>query len=391
MEADRLLYVISEVLDDFEQQEIIAKMTAVEQALQHLAQQPTAELEESFRAAVEQLRQALASSSIDELVPSCQRIRDAIGAGQYTGRSLQDQIDTMFNVAPFLAASIQKRFTAVVKKVRELIARLEAGKKAIEDLGIDPYSLPSNEFELGILFPDNVIGSSLDDLLTQLREWNETLRSLAEAIKGRPGTVEIRGASSGSFDLFISIDAEGALVLAMLIGGIQSMFCRLKASKETRKQLEKEGYSADTLAQFDKDVERKEKEELEELTQLVIQKYPKQDDGRKKELLAFLRKRIEFIKQSVRDGVDIEVSVSDEAEPGPSDDQLTEGQLSHATPAMRRALSAATRAIADERDEAEKVRNRLPAPEAVATDGEVAAEPPPSDGKKATKAVKAEA
>ena len=116
METDRLLYVISEILDDFEQREIVTKMTAVDQALQQLAQQPTVETEEKFRAAVEQLRIALNSSSVDELVPSCQRIRNAIGAGQFTGSNLRDQIESMINVAPFLAASIQKKFAALAQK-----------------------------------------------------------------------------------------------------------------------------------------------------------------------------------------------------------------------------------------------------------------------------------
>ena len=274
----------------------------------------------------------------------------------------------------------------------ELVTKLTTGKNAIEELGIDPYQLPANEFELGLLFPDNVIGSSLDDLLKQLKEWNETLRSLAEAIKGAPGTVEIRAASTGSFDLFISIDAEGALVLGTIIVGIQSMFARLQAAKGRKQQLTDEGYSQDTLREFDKDLQRIEKEDLEKLTELVIKKYPKQDEGRKRELLTFLKNRIDFIAQSVREGVDIEVSVSD-AEVGEADEEASDVKLSDVSPAMRRALSAASHAIADERTAHEKSRNQLPPPGPADGEGEekIAASSVEVETKKSSKQTKVSA
>jgi len=344
MQIERLLYVIDEILDDYEAEgQIKSLLTALVNSLSNLSSQPAEPAHgESFQTAIYELRDALENSCAATFAPSLEKIVATIGGTKLVGLGLLQEVESVINQHPFIAATAQQRITEIQTDVANFGAKLSATKESLEQLSFQPLSLNEREFDLGLVLPDSVTQGSLEVLVEELGRWNEHLKHILEAATGKSESLKIRSACTGSFEISFAIDPQGAIAVLMLIGGIKKIFGKRQEAKDAKDVAEKNGFPEDVIEKMEAHIEEIEVQELTTIRKTVMDKSPV-DETRKGEIDKGIREALKYITDKMKEGVDIEVLA------GPSDnDEESDGELpalpidaSDLRPDIRHSLQAA--------------------------------------------------
>ncbi len=320
MEASRLRFVLNQYLSEHQRLQLDQGFSNVVAALKRSTQAPSPETEAEFQAALKQLRETLSRSRTGEFVESARRILESIGGAKFNRDGLEEEINEIVSESPFLPAQATKRFQSLANELTAFVGKVTAARDSLAAINIECEPLGEGEYELGVLIPESVTKNDLDEIAKGLKDWNQTLKDLLESITGKAPRIDVRGASSGSFDLFISLDTDGALALSMVVGGIIWMYQRIQKAREKKDELKAEGYSEKMIQAAEEHEEEIRKEELLNIKKKLLAQYPINDEGRRNELEPRIKKHIEFIAESIRKNVDVEVS----GPPTTDDDEAAE-------------------------------------------------------------------
>ena len=344
MNASRLRSVVDLLITEYERLSIDSKLKQVSKALQESAANPSAANDESLSDAFNSLLDALDGSRTNDLVESSRRILENINGDSQTGVGLAAKIEAIMDERPFLASRAKEQVDEVTSESTSYMGSLKSAQSSLTALNVTSASLSDNQYELGILFPDAVTKNELGKLGQELTEWNQPLREVFEAVTAKPPRIEVRSVSSGSLEIFISLDPEGALAVAMLIGGLYAMIQKIRKNKDTAEELRKEGYPIGTVnkvAEYEATIRQ---DELKAIRTRVIDAYVG-EETRKPEVEQLLEKGIQFIADKLDEGIQLEVSgppVDDDEDVNSV--EVVGGDIKKITHNVRAALRAAMKA-----------------------------------------------
>lgn len=181
-------------------------------------------------------------------------------------------------------------------------------------LGFEPDVIGTTQYEVGVLIPTSITHDDLKEISHEIEEWIFVVERLDELVRGQPApTIPVRSLSSGSFDLFLSVDPNGAWALLLLAGGIYKMFQYVRDAAKRREEMTKANYPekyVDLIHKYEDElIEAGKKEILEKLLKRKSNELP---EHRIHELTTGLKHAIEFVLHSMNSGVDVEVSTPPE-------------------------------------------------------------------------------
>jgi len=358
MQVSRLLYVIDSLIADYDA--INSKLSALHSSLSNLASQPAEPThEQAFHTAREEFNSELEWTNADAFPPSCSRILEELGGKGLFGQELRAAVEQLFSAVPFLPSTAQSDLGTIKKSLDQLVTHLKATQTALTEIGIESYEVADGTFDLGILIPDNITQTNVDVLNEELSQWSQHIKTVTEIASGQTGTtLHYNSVDSGSFDIFISIDPEGAIAMLTLIGGLMKLCQKLQDAKEKKEELENEGYPEKVIEAHEEHLGQIEASELANLQKSLIDKSPL-EDARKNEMGKAVKLSLHYIYEQVKAGVDIEVMAptteDDEEAEEQGDIQVDESKLGFDMDSVplyiQHAVSTATQAI-------EHARNR---------------------------------
>ena len=326
MEVDRLLFLINQLHKELN--ELSPALDGVASALTSYSTDPAQE--PTFKSRLDKFRERLAVCESDTLVESFRQMMRTIDASARTGRGLKDRVEAVLLRQPFLPTVAAQELTGIRKDVSSYYASLGAAATSLTALSIQPSVVPEGEYELGLLIP--AADSDLGSVSEEMRQWNDLLTKLHEAVTGKPGEVRLKATSTGSFDFFVSIDLQGAAAVLLLVGGVYAFLERMKSLRKQKEEASNVGYPEEIVQSMDKFLSERESAEKEEIIETVLNEYPMDDDGRRNELRNFLRLRLDFVVQHIRKGIVVEVSEAPQSDDQRQDSEKITSSLGDALP-----------------------------------------------------------
>jgi len=240
--------------------------------------------------------------------PSKAAVLDAIGGSGRMGPGFQQRLVGILSVPGQTTAGI-------VVGLTQLQADLDAFRKActqtragLEFLGITPHTIPSGEFEVGVLIPEALVDRKLGALARELELWNKIVRGFQEIAGDDEREVTVARLASGSYEVYLPLGLMAAGLLSRTIDKVLEWY--LKILEIRKRRLELQGLGA-PVAEVN-DVKRHERELLDKeiralAKELVKETHPKVEVLRKNELEAQLSIHIRQIARFVDNGGTVEV------------------------------------------------------------------------------------
>ena len=317
MEVRRLLTALNIVWSDIQDLEITQLLAKLNAAAQGLAGSPSdVAASEAFTEAADALKEALQEAKSNESSGSIRLALREAGLESLTGTSLLARLNKILQAVPFLVPQAAKSIQDFEKEFKKEYTVLDRAITSLEALNFTAEALEENVYEIGVLMPSHVTKDDLRVIEKELDEWVYVIDRIQELVDGHPSTtIPVRSISSGSLDLFCSFRATGAEAMMLLSLGAYTIINFIRDAQRRRKEMENLQYPReiiDGLVKHEATLLEKGKEEIvEKLLRKASARLP---ENRENELRTALIHAVAFVLHRVNSGVDVEVSVPEEAE-----------------------------------------------------------------------------
>lgn len=311
METSRLLAAIKLVTRDLDEHGIRDELAAVAAAIQSAASNPTdVTHHEQFSKALESLYMLLNTAEANVAPISIVGALKQMGVAFVVGSEIKAAVRKIMATTPFLLPQASAQFEKLQKRIETNYTRIQAAAKSLVAIGVTPASITTDEFEAGILMPSSFTHDDLRETHKHLHNWLVHLDTLSELTSGeKREKIPIRSASSGSFDIFLSIDVEGAMALLLIAGGVVKIMNSVRDAKRRREETANAGYPRTVIDQMEKHEQTLVEQGKEEIKgQLMERKHASLTTERANELNNGVSLAIDYVLRSMNRGVDVEVS-----------------------------------------------------------------------------------
>jgi hypothetical protein len=307
MDAHRLRSVIDLIIAEHRRLNVYQNLARIVDTLQQGASSPSAEADEQFRGALTELLAALRDSRVNDLVESDRRILARIDGKQLAGCGLGERVLEIANERPFLPARAKTMFARLATELEQRYQVMSAVQAGLLDLNVDPVRWDDDTYELGILLSESVIKGDLQNLLGELKEWNQGLRDLLPLLTTRAVEVSLRTYSTERFELSVPLDRDGALALGLVVARIYEMFEKVNANRDRAVDLERQGYPSEIVGRITSYESHLINHQLKVIKDELTQRHVRKGAGKRKEIDKRLDKGLRYLAIRIREGIDLEL------------------------------------------------------------------------------------
>lgn len=315
MEAERLLRGAEAFVEDYTSDRILKQLQALEGAFLQTIQAPSAETASVFDVAVRELVNVARSGTCAQLSPSGQAILQRLGVAELCGEGLASAIETVPSSGTSPAAAVE-RLQSLRTRAKAAFDTLSSLRLAMHELGIDASHPPAEEAEVEVRLPGQIFGSNLGGFAIEAKRLDNALRDVVEVVSGSRPALGIRGFSTGSVEIFITVEPGAGLALLMLANQILTLINNIMQNRKLRVELERQGAPTQQIAEWE---EKKVENELKRLRDALLKESPL-DGPRKNELKGPLSKSLEYLAHRIDNGMDLSVAAEIEP-PKPAEDE----------------------------------------------------------------------
>ncbi|MEM1167183.1 MAG: hypothetical protein AAGI30_12940 [Planctomycetota bacterium] len=317
LDTKLLARALQSIQADYKDNKILEYLNAVlETSTAAQANPADTAAQERFSTAVGAIRSALAKAQTRQLAISVQRsIRDA-KLESIAASHLSKKIESILGQIPFIQASATKQFQQLVNQTQQKWKAASQIFDALESLGIMSEE-EQNEYEVGILMPTSYTNNDLRVFDKQIEGWTRIVDALSELAYGSTSErIRVTGLGRGSFELFFELAPWVTLGMLTLGKGVLRALRTRYDTQQAVDRLREIGHPKQAIDEFlsksPKLVDGIRDETLKAIFEL-IEIHPDTEKTRANELNAKLSFGFEFALKSANQGVDIEVSVPEEA------------------------------------------------------------------------------
>jgi len=265
----------------------------------------------AFSAAADETIKASKSASANTAPLSLRKAIDRLGLTHLVGESMETRLRGILSRTPFLLTQASEAITGLRHQLeKDLEGKVTQGIALLEQLEIEPLQADSSLAEVGILLPTSVVNDDLIAINKNLRQWERVVRNFAELTAGKaPSAVKLAAVSSGSFELYLSIDPEIAKTIGEVVLSLVGGFIALYRARQRRGEMETDHYPSKVIEGA--------KEHEDQLLNITVDAAAKAaldraasslPTTRVNELKAAIKIDVHFIAKSISNGVDVQVS-----------------------------------------------------------------------------------
>lgn len=307
MNAHRLRSIIDVVIAEHRRLDIDHQLARILQTLEACMGNPSSEADEEFRVALTSLLAGLRNARTNDFVESDRRLLLETHSRRFTGDGLAERILTIANERPFLPGRAKALVAELAQELRAHMETLSATQAGLDSLHVGPAPRSGDAYELGILLPRTLLAGGIEDLITELRDWNQILKEFFAAVTGKPADVSLRVYSANRFELSAPLDRDGALVLGTIIAGVYEMFDRVMANRTQAAELEKLKYPGEIVSRMRGFEQQVIQREMKAIKEKLAKRSSAGDAPKRRDYDRMIDKGLRFLAVKVRDGVDLEI------------------------------------------------------------------------------------
>jgi hypothetical protein len=240
--------------------------------------------------------------------PSKAAILDVIHGTNLVGQGFRDKLSAILSVEGQTTAGIVTGLTQFQVDTDTFRNAAMEAKVSLEKLGLEAYSIPIGEFQVGVLIPGRLIDSKLGALAKELELWNRTLRGFQEVAGEDEREVTVSALASGSYQVYIPLGILSAQLVSRTIDKVFEWYVRILEIRKKRQELQELGApvaEAEAVRKYERDSLDKEIRALAK--ELVKDANPKSDQHRRPELETLITVSIKQIARFVDNGGIVEI------------------------------------------------------------------------------------
>ncbi len=169
---------------------------------------------------------------------------------------------------------------------------------------------PTEEFQLGILIPEEYSHNAITKITKDLNRWDKLIKSFKELVGEEVTDTKIEYVSNGSLQFFIDNSLQIAHIISLSINSVIQVYKNVSQIRIKREELKNLGINGSEQ----KTIEKQEKEyvnkELDKITSDIIKEFAskKIQTGRMNEIKISVKNQIEYIARCVDNGIVIEIN-----------------------------------------------------------------------------------
>ena len=309
MNTSRLVRVLSELDSDLSSEVLPALQTLVQTATT-ARDTPAQDFSEKLQADLSNAQAMAERMWAAQYPPSAQKIVAATGLSPLCWTALSRRIAACFEGAAMTPATAVRKLTDLQKELDAARRNASAVVAGLAKLGIEEESLATDEYELGVLLPENASHGELGTVNEELKHWNQIVRAFQEAAGDEEREVRIRSFSDGSILVFLGVGAWVAHHLMTAVERLLAAYERILDIRLKREELARLGVPPTEISLAKKTekelIEKESAALLKELTQ-ALAKGTKAD--RKQEIETHLKVAVSMVAKFLDKGGQIEVTV----------------------------------------------------------------------------------
>jgi len=265
-----------------------------------------------------ELMEALRSSSVNNFPPTWKQTLDELGIADLFGKALADRIEEVF---------LRNQITTVVaqQEIKEIGDRLAAFEESIDNLrsgfsrlGIGSEELEPGTAELGVLIPRDFVENKLEEFAEELDELHNIFSVFAELAEGNRTGFQIRSISSSELSVFLGLSTKIAACIAYAVQRIIALYKNLLDIRKLNSEYRKKDIPEENLKGIEDYSNGYMDNNIEQIIPTLLNDFYERADGaRKNELKIELRYSLRKIANRIDQGFNLEVRVApqkDEAE-----------------------------------------------------------------------------
>jgi len=294
----------------------------VENTYIQAAQSPSPPNADAFNNAKTSLRDA----ALDYPLSSGSRSRikhlKSIGGLDYFGENLILRIDNII-----ASAETPSNAIAEIQQLRSGMSDFFPALKALDDnlnnLKIGTEDIPDDSAEIEVLMPTSIVDGHLDVFIKETRNLNGVFCDIREVVTGKRIPLDIRSLSSGSLELYFTVDLHTAAALLLFITAVIQLINTILRTRQDRESLKQQDAPGSIIKEIKEWEDGRIKDQIDKLRDELLEHYNGKEE-RKHELSNALSKSLNRLADRIDRGMDIDVTTSatvseDEAAKTPSD------------------------------------------------------------------------
>ena len=315
MNVERLHSILWDLDQEVSDQNVIQLLKQFQRTFNQSVMQPNQQTSDAFIAARTNLAQALEESVANSFSPSSAGHFAAIGGEQFFGSGLLKALQSIIDANTSTPGQAVEKIKEHNQKADEYYAAVKAANESLEKLNIDQDYTQKDEYEVGILLPNDLFNNNIDELSAELHILNRHLKVFGEIAGDDTSSPTIRSVSNSSLELFLNALPDVAGCIADAIQYIVVMYLTILEIRKHREGLKKKKVPKEVLAPVVDHEKQRVSEELERIAGELLKKHRKKPDNtRDKELRGHLLHALTYLAKRLDQGAGFEVTPPQEFE-----------------------------------------------------------------------------
>ena len=265
-----------------------------------------------FEGHLKALENHFSSSFVNSYPPSKLKILNSINGANYCGHNAMNEILHILHSTKFYnPADKATELTNFNNRLNEFKNKISAEITSLTNLGIKPFALADNKFEVGVILSEHITKNEIKKIQEYLEEWHKLLKYLNEITSGEHDNPKISTlGTTDSLEIYFENTLETASCVAIAIERITSIYQNVGEGKKMLEDVKAKGFlTIDIDKNYEEQKTKMIKDGLDALVDEIAEKYKdKNEAGRINELKNGLRWSFEFIANSIDNGINVEVN-----------------------------------------------------------------------------------
>lgn len=287
---------------------INAQIQSVIHQLDSLVANPgNADVAKGFKTQIETLRTVLSLSSLNKPYPTLAALLDSIGAKDFVGDRLFQNIEDVIAKNGMTPQSAAASLRELLTRVASFYQEVTAIDNAFTRLEVEYCDLEAGEGEIGISIPEPEGKRLLSDLATIAKAWDRALRPFVELADPDHEPVEVRTITSSDWQFYLTAGVTVLLTLSGAVSQLNALLLKMVETKKLIKQLTGQGISETSTAPLVAESENMLNSGTRMLAEKIVEEHPPADEGRANELKTEMTRSLKFIASQLAANVTVEI------------------------------------------------------------------------------------
>lgn len=320
MDTEKLLNVITD-LDNEEESSSINSL--LKTFVSHINASQSAEIISTENS----LKELFEQSRVNDYVSSNIEIMQTIGAKDYFGMAAYEKIKFILNNNTYNIPKTAEDLRNYINEREGFVTVLQETKKNLEFLNFASYYPEGDNYQIGLLLPDEYTHNKIATITKDLNKWDKVIKTLKELVGEPTDDTEINFVSNGTLEFFINNSPAVGMALAFAVERIVKVYKNIVEIRQARDKLKTLGLPATEQKTLEKQEKEHFSKELEKVSIDLVKEFAakKIESGRFNELKIAIKGHVVYMAKCIDNRITIEINPPELQEPkAPSEDGTIE-------------------------------------------------------------------